>query len=82
MNTPTLAVTTPAPLPFIFFAHTEKTGDTSPNGILRSYHGIHYAHVRALLHASPPAKRAIHADNLKWYAPCLHCVTDHAVHWG
>ncbi len=70
------------PLPFVLFAHIEKTGGTSLNGILRSYHGIHYAHIRALLHAGPPAKRTIHADDLKWYrrlVPWLHCVSGHAV---
>lgn len=69
-------------LPLILFAHIEKTGGTSLNGILRTYHGIHYSHVRALKHAAPPSVRAVHLDDLGYYrrlAPWLRCVSGHAV---
>ena len=69
-------------LPMIIFAHIEKTGGTTLNGILRTYHGMHYAHVRALHHAAAPNERAVHADDLKLYrrlAPGLDCVSGHAV---
>lgn len=82
MNSSPITGASPTPLPLVIFAHIEKTGGTSLNGILRTYHGIYYSHVRALLHAAPPARRAVHINDLKYYrrlAPWLRCVSGHAV---
>lgn len=69
-------------LPLIIFAHIEKTGGTSFNGVLRTYHGINYAHVRSLMRKAPPAERAVHLDDLTLYqrlVPWLNCVSGHAI---
>jgi len=69
-------------LPLVIFSHIEKTGGTSLNGVLRTYHGINYAHVRSLKHEAPPSHRAVHMDDLFLYkklVPWVKCVSGHAV---
>ena len=68
--------------PLVIFAHIEKTGGTTLNGILRAYHGVYYSHVRALTEPGPPARRAVTMRDLSLYrrlVPWLRCVSGHAV---
>ena len=61
--------------PLVIFAHIEKTGGTSLNGILRTYHGVRYVPVRALTHPTSTSHRAVHLNDLSLYsklAPWVH----------